>query len=178
MEYNETIRTILSRSSYRGVFRNTPVPRTDLETILKAGFSAPSGCNRQTPVFVGVDSPEKMEAVKLLFPRKSIESAQAFILVFTQKIEGIDGRFYNVEDYAASIENMLIAIKSLGYETCWYQGGVRACGDDFRILFNMPSHFEFICLLPIGIPAEPVVPNTDKQPFESRVWFNEYNGKQ
>lgn len=37
MSDNQTLNVIFSRSSYRGSFKNEPVPREDLVAILKAG---------------------------------------------------------------------------------------------------------------------------------------------
>lgn len=52
---NATLRDIFSRSSYRGAYACQPVPRADLTLILRAGLSAPSGCNRQTTALIAVD---------------------------------------------------------------------------------------------------------------------------
>ena len=166
---------IFSRSSYRGSFSSKPVPKEDLKLIVNAGIAAPSGCNCQTPAFVIVDDAEKCKCIKDAFPRPSIQSAPAFIMVFTQSIPGIDGHFYNVEDYAAAIENILLAIKALGYESCWYQGGVRSCAEVFRRLVGMPDIYTFVCLLPVGVAAEEASPIKTKKSFEERAWFNCYN---
>jgi len=165
---------LFSRSSYRGKYKDSPVPREDLELIIKAGIAAPSGCNRQTPVFVAIDDKDKISAIRKAFPRPSTQTAPAFIMVFTQKIVGIDGYYYNVEDYAAAIENMLLTIKALGYESCWYQGGVRACADEFRALVKLPEQYSFVCLLPVGIAEDEVSMLLDKKIFSERAWFNEY----
>lgn len=133
MTENQTLNTIFNRSSYRGSFKNEPVPREDLAMILKAGIAAPSGCNRQTPSFIAVDEEELVKGVKQIFPNPSCQTAPAFILVFTQEIAGIDGHFYNVQDYGAAVENMLLAMKSLGYDSCWYEGGgPKVYGTAFR----------------------------------------------
>lgn len=176
-EHKDVFDIIFSRSSYRGPFENTVVPRDDLELIVRAGIAAPSGCNCQTPVFVIVDDKDKLDAVKNLFPRPSCLTAPAFILVFTQEIPGIDGHLYNIEDYAAAIQNMLLAIKALGYESCWYQGGVRSCAEDFKALLGMPAQYRFVCLLPVGLAAETPTQVKGKKPFEDRAWFNSYKGE-
>ena len=49
---------ILGRRSYRGKYKNIPVPRGDLIKIMEAGLAAPSGCNRQTTSLIAVDDPE------------------------------------------------------------------------------------------------------------------------
>jgi len=39
------LEAIKERTSYRGGYKNTPVPRDDLTKIMQAGLTAPSGCN-------------------------------------------------------------------------------------------------------------------------------------
>lgn len=170
----DVVELIFNRSSYRGAFIHEAVPRADLETIVKAGIAAPSGCNCQTPAFVIIDDNDKCQKIKNAFPNASCQTAPAFIMVFTQLIAGIDGHFYNVEDYAAAIENMLIAIKALGYESCWYQGGVRFKAEEFRALAGMPDNYHFVCLLPVGRPAEEDKQIIAKKRFDERAWFNTF----
>ena len=146
---NQTLDTIFSRSSYRGPFQDTPVPREDLVTILKAGIAAPSGCNRQT----------------------------ACILVFTREIAGVDGHCYHVQDYGAAMENMLLAIKSMGYETCWYEGNVRGCAKEMADFLEVPEEYRLVCLLPVGVPAQELPPRKEKKAFEERAWFNRFGGR-
>ncbi|MCM1181273.1 MAG: nitroreductase family protein, partial [Clostridium sp.] len=58
--------TIRSRTSYRGKYKNTPVPKTDLVKILEAGTYAPSGCNKQTTSFIAVDDIKLLNEIKSL----------------------------------------------------------------------------------------------------------------
>ena len=55
------IDAIHSRHSYRGKYKAVPVPREDLITIMKAGLSAPSGCNKQTTSLIAIDDPEVLK---------------------------------------------------------------------------------------------------------------------
>ena len=48
----------MTRRSYRGKYKNQPVPREDLQKILEAGLAAPSGCNKQTTSLICVDDAE------------------------------------------------------------------------------------------------------------------------
>ena len=52
-----TLTTILTRTSYRGKYDPTPIPREHLQQLLEAGFAAPSGCNKQTTSLIAVDDP-------------------------------------------------------------------------------------------------------------------------
>ena len=156
---------INNRKSYRGRYKDIPVPKADLIKILEAGTAAPSGCNKQTTSFIAVDD-------------KRLLTAPAFILVLTQKIYAYRDKCFNIQDYSAAIENMLLAIKGLGYESCWYEGHITD-DDDIagKIAHHMgiPDEYRIVCILPVGIPEEEPK-KTAKQPFEGRVWFNGFGG--
>ncbi len=53
-----TLGCIMTRRSYRGKYKNQPVPREDLQKILEAGLAAPSGCYKQTTSLICVDDAE------------------------------------------------------------------------------------------------------------------------
>lgn len=52
------------------------------------------------------------------------ETAPAMICVLAQHIIAYRDRCFDVQDYAAAIENMLLAIESLGYASCWIEGHI------------------------------------------------------
>ena len=55
-----TIDLIKSRTSYRGPYLSTKVPREHLKLIMEAGLAAPSGCNKQTTRLIAVDDEETL----------------------------------------------------------------------------------------------------------------------
>ena len=173
------IDTILNRHSYRGKYKSTPVPREDLITIMKAGLSAPSGCNKQTTSLIAVDDPEVLEKLHSVIQPPVGETAPAMICVLTQRINAYRDKCFAVQDYSAAIQNMLLAITALGYESCWYEG--KATGED-RIGYQMaqilqvPDEYELVCFLPVGVAEDkPLEPK--KRPFEERAWFNAFQGE-
>ena len=168
------INLILNRHSYRGTYLPTQVPRQHLKTILEAGLAAPSGCNKQTTSLIAVDDPVLLEQLKAEIDPPIDRTAPAFIAVLTQKIYAYRDKCFQVQDYSAAIENMLLAIKALGYESCWYEGHITdeddIAGKLARIL-DVPPEYRLVCILPVGIAAEkPGAPS--KKPFEERAWFN------
>ena len=170
------IDTIEKRRSYRGKYKPVPVPREDLITIMKAGLSAPSGCNRQTTSLIAIDDNAVLDKVKSVIDPPVAETAPAAICVLTRRINAYRDKCFAVQDYSAAIENMLLAVTELGYHSCWYEGHIT---DDDRIcdriakLLNVPDEYELVCFLPIGIAEdEPVMPK--KRPFEERAWFNSF----
>lgn len=171
---NPTIETILARSSYRGEYQNIPVPREDLIAIMEAGLAAPSGCNQQTTSIIAIDDPAVLTDVKKIITRPNLQSVPALICVLTQEIASYRGNSYHVQDYAAAIQNMLLAMKSLDYDSCWYEGYMNneaGLGQKVADYLGVPEDYRLICVLPVGIAAEPLR-KVEKKPFEQRAWFN------
>jgi nitroreductase len=85
---------------------------------------------------------------------------------------GKDFRF-GVEDYAAAMQNMPLAVTALGYATAWFDGMLRREGraDKVGALLGVPSSRVVRVVLPVGVPAEPVA-QREKKPFAERAWFN------
>ncbi|MDE6580882.1 MAG: nitroreductase family protein [Ruminiclostridium sp.] len=170
----DALDVIKNRSSYRGRYKDIPVSKEDLLKILEAGVLAPSGCNKQTTSFIAVDDMKLLSEIKSLIVPPIAETAPAFILVLTQKIYAYRDKCFNVQDYSAAIENMLLAIKALGYESCWYEGHITdndGIGDSIAKHIDIPDEYKLVCILPVGKPAEGTI-KAVKKPFDSRVWFN------
>ena len=171
-----TIEAIQSRHSYRGKFKSTPVPRTDLLTILQAGLAAPSGCNVQTTSLIAVDDPEILDRLHAVITPPVGETAPAMICVLTRRINAYRDRCFAVQDYAAAIQNMLLAITELGYQSCWYEGHITdedRIGDQMAGILGVPEEYELVCFLPVGIAeSEPLLPK--KKAFEERAGFNSF----
>ena len=167
---------IADRHSYRGAYRPEPVPREHLRAILEAGLAAPSGCNKQTVSLIAVDEPELLQKLRAVIDPPVGETAPAVICVLSRHINAYRDRCFAVQDYAAAIDNMLLAIVSLGYQSCWYEGHITDAdriGEKMARILGVPEDFELVCFLPVGIAeSKPVPPK--KKPFEERAWFNGY----
>ena len=173
----EFFETAAARHSYRGTYLPTPVPREHLTAILEAGCAAPSGCNKQTTSFIAVDDPEVLAKLKAIIDPPMADTAPAFICVLTQKIIAYRDRTFYVQDYGAAIQNALLAIADLGYASCWVEGHITDAdriGDKMAAILGVPSDYELIAFLPVGIPAEPSK-SVQKKPFEDRAWFNGFD---
>lgn len=163
-----------NRHSYRGKYESTPVPREDLIQIMEAGLAAPSGCNTQTTSLIAVDDSEVLAKLRQVIDPPVGETAPAIICVLTRRINAYRNKCFAVQDYSAAIENMLLAILALGYQSCWYEGHIT---DEDRIGYQMaqilgvPDEYELVCFLPVGVAKEaPAGPR--KKAFEERAWFN------
>lgn len=165
-----------SRHSYRGKYKPIPVPREDLTAIMKAGLAAPSGCNKQTTSLIAVDDSEMLKKLRKVIDPPIAETAPAIICVLTQRINAYRDRCFAVQDYSAAIENMLLSLVELGYQSCWIEGHITdedKIGDQMARILNVPDSYELVCFLPIGIPEEEVV-SPKKRAFEERAWFNTF----
>lgn len=165
---------ILRRRSYRGKYLPDPVPREDLKAILEAGLAAPSGCNKQTVSLIAVDDPAVLEKLRAVIDPPVAETAPAMICVLTQRITAYRDRCFAEQDYAAAIENMLLAVTALGYRSCWYEGHITdtdRIGTRMAKILGVPEDYELVCMLPVGIAdGEPGTPK--KKDFSERAWFN------
>lgn len=175
----ETMQAILKRRSYRGKYTQESVPREDLMKIMEAGLAAPSGCNKQTTSLIAVDDPAVLAALHSVITPSVGETAPAMICVLTRRIIAYRDRCYATQDYAAAIENMLLAIEALGYASCWVEGHVTdvdQIGRKMADILGVPEDMELVCMLPVGHAAEAVKAPV-KQAFEERAWFNGFGEK-
>ena len=104
------------------------------------------------------------------------ETAPAMICVLAERIIAYRDRCFATQDYAAAIENMLLAITALGYESVWVEGHITdkdRIGRKMADILGVPENMELVCFLPVGKAAEDVKLPV-KKPFGERAWFNGY----
>ena len=168
------LEVIKNRTSYRGTYESGKIPRGDLVKIMEAGLAAPSGCNKQTTSLIAVDEPDLMTKLCEVIEIETIKTAPAMVCVLTQQTIAYRDRTFYVQDYSAAIQNMLLAIVELGYQSCWYEGqitDVDAIGRQMADILGVPADYELVCFLPVGIATQPVS-FVSKKGFEERAWFN------
>jgi nitroreductase len=158
MKTNETIKAIMGRRSIRK-YKPTPVDNETIETILRAGASAPSASNRQPWEFIVITKKEMREKLAEAHPyAKMLLQSPVCIIVC-----GNRERFYpekEVQDYwaqdgAAVTENMLVAANSLGLGTVWC--GVFPRKERVQAVTNvlkLPSDIIPLNLIALGHPDE------------------------
>jgi nitroreductase len=166
---------IEQRHSYRGGFTTDPIPRDHLCRIVQAGLQAPSGCNAQTTSFVIIDDPVRIAEIAVLLDRKPVREARALIVCIAEHRAVYNSLSFAVEDCAAAVENMLLAITALGYASVWLDGVLRVNDHSRKIgrILGVPETREVRILLPVGRPSEAMTLK-EKLPFEKRAWFNHY----
>ena len=168
------------RYSYRGEFTDAPVPREDLEKIVQAGIRATTAKNEQVASFVIVDDPQLLGQIAEITGTEitgspACRTARAMIVCVGDPRPVIGQLSFVVEDCAASVENMLLAVTALGYATVWLDGVLRVGDRAARIgkLLGVPEGKNVRILLPVGVAAKPGK-QKEKLPLNQRAWFNRY----
>lgn len=146
----ELFEAINHRRSVRH-FLSDPVPREDLDRIVRTGIEAPSGCNAQLRQYVIIDDPAIVD--KLRGFSKALETCPAVIAVLMDPTPTKFGEFW-VQDASAAIENMLLAATAMGYGACWVEGALRRHEDQARKVLKVPEALRIWAMLPVGKPAE------------------------
>jgi nitroreductase len=126
-----------------------------------------------------INDQDVLNNVKSLIDPPVAQSAPAMIVVLTKRINAYRDKCFATQDYSAAIENMLLAIVELGYQSCWYEGHIT---DDDRIcdkiagVLGVPEGYDVVCILPVGKALDEIKAPA-KKTFEERVSINRFGGK-
>jgi len=174
----DLFKAIAKRQSYRGRFKDEPVSKDDLRKIVEAGLKAPSGMNEQATSFVIVDDKQILADVRQKYKgNKAMQHCHALVAcIIDKQPEAVyEGHSFQLEDCAAAVENMLLAVVALGYATVWIDGWLRVDNraDGIGKLLGVPESKIIRVILPIGIASQEYS-QPAKKPFDQRAWFNKY----
>jgi nitroreductase len=165
---------VMARHSYRGEFEPTPVPRDDLVKIVTAGIHAPSAGNAQSQRFYVVTDGELIAKIRGLFQHPGIATAPALILLVSKKLKyGPSDSPFELQDYGAAAQNVLLAIAALGYATVWTDGQTnfnKEFQEAAKTLFELEEDATVRAVLPVGIPKQKGQ-QLPRKPFEELTRF-------
>ncbi|MDP2872055.1 MAG: nitroreductase family protein [Bacillota bacterium] len=134
-----------------------------LDTILDAGFCAPSASNKRPWHFLVIREKAKLQAISEAHPyAKMMPAADCCIVVCgDEAIQGSIGLL--VEDCSASIQNMLLAAHGLGIGAVWcgLYGGRGDRHLEFAKLLGLPAGIVTVGMIAFGYPDE-TRPATDR----------------
>ena len=145
---------IQSRRSVRK-YSQTPIPESDLEEILKTGFSAPSGGNMQPwRVVIVKNRSRRDQLATAAFGQSFIAEAPVLLVVCAVPYESAEkykergATLYAFQDTAALTQNILLASHALGYATCW----IGAFDEDqVSKIIKVPEGMKPVSMIPIGL---------------------------
>jgi nitroreductase len=118
------IEPIATRRSIR-VFKDTPVSKEQLKTLLEAAMLSPSACNTRPWRFIAITCRETLNKLAEAHNwAKMLYTAQAAIVMLalpeTQaNVQNGIATGYFPQDMGAATENILIQAEAMGLSTCW-----------------------------------------------------------
>jgi nitroreductase len=182
------VTTVIARRRSVRRFTDEPVSRDLLENLVLAGIQAPSGSNFQNQRFLIIDDAAEIEHIGKLrfvwpyrgaekgkietqFPAGIVGFAKALIVVFADAEENDRrgaGEYYlweslEIQNCAASMENMLILATAMGLASCWISASEPMnhtrllSGATWRELFagyDIPLHYKIQGILLLGYPRD------------------------
>ncbi|MCL2295699.1 MAG: nitroreductase family protein [Methanomassiliicoccaceae archaeon] len=169
---NEVLKNIYTRASVRK-YKADKVPEDDIREIIRAGFHAANGMNRQALEFIVIENRDSIrkynrKAINLYAemmkasgqPNPMIEkmvndpSADMFhgapVLVF---VFSNPSAVTPIEDGSLAVGNMMLAAHSMGYGTCFI-GLARGLENDkeFRKECSVPDGHKYLACMILGKP--------------------------
>jgi nitroreductase len=169
---NETLRSIYTRASVRK-YKTDKVPDEDIKEILRSGFHAANGMNRQALEFVVMENRSSI----FKYNRKAIDlyaemmkaSGQSYPMVERLQNDPKADIFHGapvlvfvfsdpnavtpMEDGSLAVGNMMLAAHSMGYGTCFI-GFAAGLGSDpeFRKECKVPEDRKYLACMTLGKP--------------------------
>ena len=169
---NEVLKNIYSRASVRK-YKADKVPEEDVKEILRAGFHAANGMNRQALEFVVMENGESIQK----YNRKSINLYAEMMRaagnsnpMIENMVNNPDANIFHgapmlifvfanpsavtpVEDGSLAVGNMMLAAHSMGYGTCFI-GFAAGLGRDeeFKKECGMPDSYKYLACMILGRP--------------------------
>jgi nitroreductase len=163
------------RYSHKDKFLPDPVPLEHLERIAKSGLAAPTGSNSQCVRLVILPDREAVQPLSDLSPHGGLMTAPAVIAVLTDSSTQTGDLNFELEDYAAATENMLLAAVALGYESLWldYPYFDKDTENAALEILGAPATHRLRVVLPIGLP-DGEGSRREKLPFSARVSYRKF----
>ena len=170
---NEVIKTILARRAVRK-YEDRPVSREDLELIVKCGQYAATGMGVQPWHFTVVTDKKVLdqlnEANKAIMLADPNTPAPVLDMIHSGQfdtyrgapcavlVSGQDTQQNTIADCANAVENMAIAAKALGLDSC-YLASYQVClnapgGDPLKKMLGIPEGYVPNFALAVGYGAE------------------------
>jgi nitroreductase len=149
----ELVEVIKKRSSVRN-FSPNPIDDKVIKQIIELGNLAPSAGNLQPRDFVVVKNQEiKTKLADAAHDQDFVAEAPVVIVVCANlgrtSPYGTRGKeLYSIQDSAASIQNMLLAVVDFGLASCWV-----GAFDESAVskILELPSDVRPVAIIPIGL---------------------------
>ncbi len=153
---------ILGRRSIRK-YKKKEVSEEAVKALLEAAMAAPSARTVDPWRFVVVREPARLKKLSEGLPAGKMLADAAVGIVVCGDINAANDKLlsYLLQDCAAAIENILLAVHALGLGACWL--GVHPREDRMAhvtAVLRLPENVIPVCCIAIGYPAEERDPRT------------------
>ncbi len=151
----DLFKTIYDRRCYRR-YKDAPVEQEKIEALIKVAVQAPSAGNLQPWEFIITKNQDlKQKIMRASRNQSFITQAPVLITVCancraSEKVYGPRGKeLYCLQDTAAAMQNMLLAIHALGLGACWVGEFDEA---EVRKILEIPEFVRPVAILTVGYP--------------------------
>ena len=143
--------------------------------MFEAALLAPSAVNFQPWKFVVVTDPALLDQLHNSYHRDWFRTAPSCIVAIGDHDKGwhrpTDGKDYTDLDVAVAIDHLMLAATEIGLGTCWIcHFNVEKCAE----IFNLPSNYEPIAMIPIGYPLTEIIPEKKRKSMEQSILWNHF----
>ena len=148
----------------------------DLKRIAEAGLKAPTGMNSQCVKLIILQGREAVAPLCAVAPTDGMLTAPSAIALLTDKYAQKGEVNFEMEDYSAAAENMLLAATALGYASLWLDSPYFDAEKQKNALavLNAPAGFHLRVVLPVGLP-DGEGSRREKLAFSERVAYGKWD---
>ncbi len=174
MEFYEVIE---KRRSIRR-YKDTPIKKETIETILNAARLAPSWKNLQCWKYIVIDDFPMKESILKAFEKsnpgkKSIKAAPVLVVLCAKPAaSGLVGdKEYYLVDAGITMEHLVLAACNEGLGTCWL-----GLFDEeiVRNALKIPDNWRVVAMTPLGYPDQDPRPRPRKE-LQEIVCYNKWD---
>ena len=141
-------------------FKSTPVPDEHITKILEVAASAPTPRNRQDWKFIVVKDRAKIDELKDECIKMAGDNAKQYVTdylsapVYIVVLTGAKTRSPENELLSGAVAAgyLFLAARALGYGTVFCRNSVPE--QIARKVFNISEDYQWVCITPVGVPAE------------------------
>jgi nitroreductase len=174
MEIFEAIR---GRRSVRA-FSEKHVPNDTLSEVIEAAGWAPSAHNQQPwEIIITRDKIKQAQLAEGHRFARFLPNADVVIAVCCElKMRKTDSeepglQYFEVQDTAAAIQNLLLAAHGKGLGTCWVGDFSE---ESVKEIFEIPNHYCVMALIALGYPAQVEREGPDRRPMSEWVHWEKF----
>ena len=172
----ELLKLLKDRYSVRRFNRDLKVEDEKIQSIIEAGFVAPTAHNKQPQRILVLNNEESLEKLKLC-TRCHFHAPLAFIICFDKNdawVREKDQRCSGDIDASIVTCHMLLQIHSLGLGSTWVMDYE---AEKINEEFNLPENYKSVAILTVGYPREDDRPSplhTTYDDIDNLVFYNKF----